>query len=71
MRSPYGLRGSICAHYGWTWDYLMHGIPYAIVKRMAADAPGIDYDNKKEDTMLELSDDNADEILELINRANV
>jgi hypothetical protein len=49
----------------------MHGIPYAIVKRMAADAPGIDYDNKKEDTMLELSDDNADEILELINRANV
>jgi hypothetical protein len=49
----------------------MHGVPYAIIKRMVADAPGIDYDNKEENVMLELSDDNADEILKLINRANV
>lgn len=47
MMTPYGRRGAICEHYGWTWDYLHHCIPYAIVLRMMADAPTYDYDGKK------------------------
>ena len=26
LKSPFGRRGSICARYGWTWDYLHHEI---------------------------------------------
>lgn len=39
MRSPHGRRGSICAHFGWTAEYLLHGIPWGEVQRMLIDAP--------------------------------
>lgn len=68
MNSLYGVRGSICAHFGWTWDYLTHGIAWAIVERMIADAPGIDYD-ANECIEMELSDENADKVKEMIERA--
>lgn len=28
------------ANYGWTWNELIWGVPYAIVQRMSFDAPG-------------------------------
>lgn len=43
LRSPYGRRGSICAHFGWTWGYLHHGVPWAVVQRMMIDAPSYEY----------------------------
>ncbi|NDU97183.1 hypothetical protein [Spirosoma terrae] len=40
LKSPFGSRGAICAHYGWSWQYLHWGIRYTIVQRMMIDAPG-------------------------------
>ena len=72
MKSPYGRRGSICAHFGWTWDYLHHGIAWAIVQRMLADAPSIyddDDDDKKGGDLArkEITNDELSEIVKKIN----
>lgn len=62
----------MCSHFGWTLDYLLHGIPWGTVQRMLIDAPGVedDEDTKKEDTEIVLTDDNADEVMKLINSIN-
>lgn len=62
LKSPYGRRGSICAHYGWTWEYLHHGIAWAVVQRMMIDATSI---QEKSDE-IELTDENSDEVLKLL-----
>lgn len=54
-------------------DYLLHGIPWGTVIRMLVDAPGYDDTDEKgkgDDTEITLTDDNADEIMNLINRLN-
>lgn len=61
----------MCAHFGWTLDYLLHGIPWGTVQRMLIDAPGVeDEDTTKSDTEIVLTDDNADEVMQLINNLN-
>ncbi|MBW9198393.1 hypothetical protein EVD32_00445 [Bacteroidales bacterium SW299] len=61
----------MCAHFGWTLDYLLHGIPWGTVQRMLIDAPGVeDEDTTKNDTEIVLTDDNADEVMKLINNLN-
>lgn len=62
----------MCSHFGWTLDYLLHGIPWGTVQRMLIDAPGVedDEDTKKEDTEIVLTDDNADEVMKIINSFN-
>ncbi|MDR2139775.1 MAG: hypothetical protein LBP50_09540 [Tannerella sp.] len=70
MKSLYGIRGSVCAHFGWTWDYLIHGIAWCTVERMIADAPGIEHD-ANEYVELDLSDENADRIKEMIEKENL
>ena len=61
----------MCSHFGWTLDYLLHGIPWGTVQRMPIDAPGVeDEDTKKEDTEIVLTDDNADEVMKIINSFN-
>jgi hypothetical protein len=61
----------VCAHFGWTLDYLLHGIPWGTVQRMLIDAPGVeDEDTTKNDTEIVLTDDNADEVMKLINNLN-
>lgn len=62
----------MCSHFGWTLDYLLHGIPWGTVQRMLIDAPGVedDEDTKKENTEIVLTDDNADEVMKLINSIN-
>lgn len=71
LKSPHGRRGSVCAHFGWTLDYLLHGIPWGTVQRMLIDAPGVeDEDTTKGDTEIVLTDDNADEVMKLINKLN-
>lgn len=76
LKSPHGRRGSVCAHFGWTLDYLLHGIAWATVQRMLIDAPGIEdtKGNKPghsgEDAEIVLTEDNAAEVMNLINRMN-
>lgn len=61
----------MCSHFGWTLDYLLHGIPWGTVQRMLIDAPGVeDEDTKKEDTEIVLTDNNADEVMKIINSFN-
>ena len=61
----------MCAHFGWTLDYLLHGIPWGTVQRMLIDAPGVeDEDTTKNNTEIVLTDDNADEVMKLINNLN-
>lgn len=52
LNSPFGNRGAICAHYGWTWEYLHQGIAWAIVQRMLADAPNYTGADKDKETKL-------------------
>lgn len=71
LKSPFGRRGSVCAHFGWTMDYLLHGIPWGTVLRMLIDAPGVEETESKDkgdDTAIALTDDNADEVMNLINQ---
>lgn len=50
----------MCSHFGWTLDYLLHGIPWGTVQRMLIDAPGVeDEDTKKEDTEIVLTGDST------------
>ena len=43
------MRGSILKEFGWTYDYLLWGISWIIVKTMIADqAKIVDDDDKKE-----------------------
>jgi predicted fused transcriptional regulator/phosphomethylpyrimidine kinase len=69
LHSPYGRRGSICAHLGWTWDYLHHEIAWNIVQRILIDAPSVDYDEGGgKDHYIEVTNENAREVLDKINR---
>ena len=65
LKSPYGRRGAICAHFGWTWEYLHHGIAWSAVQRIMADLPS--YEVKKDNDGMDLKPENADQIMNLIN----
>lgn len=69
LKSPYGRRGAICSHFGWTWEYLHHGIAWSVVQRMLIDAPSYDFDHekKKEKDETILSRENAERIANHIN----
>ena len=69
LNSPYGRRGSICAHLGWTWDYLHHGVAWAIVQRLLIDAPSIadDEDGSTDTKATKITSENAESILQQIN----
>ncbi|MDR1652229.1 MAG: hypothetical protein LBS01_01005 [Prevotellaceae bacterium] len=67
MQSPYGRRGSICAHLGWTWDYLHHEIAWNIVQRIMIDAPNVGSDTDKVGD-IKITDENADKVLKQINQ---
>lgn len=66
MNSPHGRRGAICEHFGWSYDYLLHGIAWSIVQRMMIDAPSYDTedDNVRE---IELTEDNQQQVLNYVN----
>ncbi|MBD5228869.1 MAG: hypothetical protein HDS69_02340 [Bacteroidales bacterium] len=59
-------------------DYLLHGIAWGAVQRMLIDAPGVEEKSKGggssgksgDDVEIALTDDNAAEIMNLINRIN-
>lgn len=67
MKSPYGRRGSICAHFGWSWEYLHHGIAWPVVQRIMSDLPYYEYGNDKEKDEVKLNKENAQNIMSYIN----
>ena len=67
LNSPHGRRGAICAHFGWTYDYLLNGIPWAVVERMMVDAPSYDADGSKDDEVIRLTTENSQDIMNYIN----
>lgn len=67
LKSTYGRRGSICAHFGWTLEYLEHGIEWAIVQRMLIDAPGYEYGEDKKVNEVELTDETVEDFMKSIN----
>ena len=66
MNSPHGRRGAICAHMGWTWDYLHEGIAWALVQKMMLDAPSFDTSDGEVQN-IELNKENADDIMNYVN----
>ena len=66
MNSPVGRRGAICERFGWTYDYLLHGIAWSIVERMVVDAPSYDYDDN-DTTEISLTDDNGEQVMNFLN----
>lgn len=41
----------ICAHFGWTWEYLHNGIPFNTIQKIMQDLPVYETDdNTDEDT---------------------
>jgi hypothetical protein len=68
LNSPYGRRGSICAHLGWTWDYLHHDVAWNIVQRVLIDAPNVDYDEDDGNRKIRVTNENAKDVLDKINR---
>lgn len=51
-------------------DYLEHGIAWATVQRMLIDAPGVEEKAKEKNVEMALTDDNAAEVMELLNSLN-
>lgn len=67
LKSPHGRRGAILAHFGWTYDYLVNGIPWALVQKMMLDAPSYDYDSDDGTEQIELTDENSEQIMNYVN----
>lgn len=61
-----GRRRAICEHFGWTYDYLVEGIPWGLVQRMMIDAPSYENNDSKEEN-IRLTEENADSIMSYIN----
>ena len=64
LNSPHGRRGAICAHFGWTYDYLVNGIAWGLVQRMMIDAPSYDIEIDDE---IELTENNSENIMNYVN----
>lgn len=67
LNSPHGRRGAICEHFGWTYDYLLHGIAWSIVQRMMIDAPSYDFEDKPDVQEIKLTEDNNEQIMNFVN----
>lgn len=67
LNSPHGRRGAICEHFGWTYDYLLHGIAWTTVQRMMIDAPSYDFNDENEVQEIVLTEDNNQQIMNFVN----
>lgn len=57
----------ICAHFGWTWEYLHHGIPFNTVQKIMQDLPEYDSDDDLEKETGEIKEQTAEEFAALMN----
>lgn len=59
----------ICAHFGWTWDYLHKGIPFNTVQKIMSDLP--DYNDEEENgdnyDNVEIKEQNAEDFAKMMN----
>lgn len=46
--SPWGSRASICAHFHWTYEYLLWGISWINVELFLVDLPTFEYGEPKD-----------------------
>lgn len=67
MNGPWGRRGTILSHFGWTWDHLLYEVPWFVVCRMLADAPRHDIGPGEKDEGIEVTEDNAESIAAMLN----
>lgn len=67
LNSPHGRRGAICAHFGWTYDYLLNGISWALVEKMMMDAPSYDSGDGDTERYMDATDGDAENIMNYIN----
>ena len=67
LNSPHGRRGALCAHFGWTYDYLMNGVAWGLVERMMIDAPSYDTDSNPDVQEIALSESNQQQVLSYVN----
>jgi hypothetical protein len=66
LSSPHGRRGAICAHFGWTYDYLKNGIAWSLVQRMMLDAPTYELNSDGAD-VIALTEKNRENVLNYVN----
>ena len=66
MKSTLGRRGMICKDLGWSLDYVEHGISYMKLQMILMDMPRFESGDKKK--VVELTDDNADDIFNMLNQ---
>ena len=67
LKSPLGRRGAICQHFGWSYDYLLHGIAWSVVQRMMIDAPSYQTNEDGDIEEIELTENNSEQILNYVN----
>lgn len=67
LRSTYGTRAVICAHFHWTIDYLENEISWAKVLRLMADLPSYDNDESElgsnSGNTIRITEQNSEDIL--------
>jgi hypothetical protein len=61
--------GAICAHFGWSWHYLNHGIAWSVLQRIMSDLPSYESSSEKKDSEdnVKLTSENATDIMNYIN----
>ena len=64
MKSTLGRRGMICKELGWSLEFVEHGISYAKLQMILMDMPRFKDGKKRE----ELTEDNADDIFNMLNK---
>lgn len=62
MRSPWGKRGAILEHFGWTYDYLLEGIGWLTVQKMMADAPSYEHESDDGSKRVDLTEATPEEL---------
>lgn len=67
LNSPHGRRGALCAHFGWTYDYLVNGVAWGLVERMMIDAPSYDTDSDPNVQQITLTESNQEQVLNYVN----
>lgn len=73
MRSTWGRRGTIMEKFGWTWEYINWGIPFAVIQRIMADLPWFKYNRvdakgkPKKKPGVKLTSDNVGDIINQFN----
>lgn len=56
----------ICAHFGWTWEYLHTGIAFNTVQKIMRDLPDY-YDEEDNGDEIEIKEQSAEDFAKMMN----